>query len=139
MHLAYVNLGFALAAQAKEKDARRAFEQVLKPGEVLNNLALAAEMRGVQKRLENCIRKRLPTSPTSHGGCFKSQGDGRIKPTKGVPMKSMSITGLILLTGALMVLPGCAARDALAPTSGRSVKLVFKQQAKKRSTMRIAR
>ena len=53
-------------------------------------------------------------------------------------MKSMSMTGLILLTGALMVLPGCAARDALAPTSGRSVKLVFKQQAKKRSTMRIA-
>jgi len=53
-------------------------------------------------------------------------------------MKTISLTGLSLLLGALLVLPGCAARDSLSPTSGRSFKLVFKQQAKKRSTMRLA-
>ena len=46
LSLAYVNLGFALAAQNKMKAAERAFSQVLKPAAILNNMALAQELRG---------------------------------------------------------------------------------------------
>ena len=42
----YVNLGFSLALTDKEAEAKKAFGQVLRDAQVLNNLALARELRG---------------------------------------------------------------------------------------------
>ena len=91
MHLAYVNLGFALAAQAKEKDARRAPGPSSQAWRGTNNLALAAEMRGRPEAARELYQKALPTSPTSRR-LFQLRRWTHFKS----PMKSMSITGLIL-------------------------------------------
>jgi hypothetical protein len=53
-------------------------------------------------------------------------------------MKHMPM--LILLIGALslLILPGCGTRESLSPNSGRSLKMLFHVQAKKRSAMKVA-
>jgi len=63
MHIAYVNLGFALAVQGKRHEARRAFEQVLQASEVLNNLALAEEMRGRPDEARALYTKAIADHP----------------------------------------------------------------------------
>ena len=59
----YVNLGFSLALLSKEPEARKAFEQVLKEGEVLNNLALARELRGDQEGALKLYAEALEVDP----------------------------------------------------------------------------
>ena len=115
MHLAYVNLGFALAAQAKEKDARRAFEQVLKPGEVLNNLALAAEMRGRPEAARELYQKAIADQPNLTEAV--SNLKAWTHQTNQRSPHEIDVNHWLILLRRLMVLPGCAARDALAPTS----------------------
>ena len=47
---------------------------------------------------------------------------------------------IILLFGvaAILILPGCGARQSLDKDSGRSLKMIFHVQAKKRSSMKVA-
>ena len=44
----------------------------------------------------------------------------------------------LLLAALALMLPGCASRASLAEDSGRSYRMIFHTQAKKRSTMKVA-
>ena len=59
----YVNLGFALALLKQEAEAKKVFEQVLREGEVLNNLALARELRGDEQGAVKLYAEALEANP----------------------------------------------------------------------------
>ena len=59
----YVNLGFSLALLEQEAEAKRVFEQVLREGEVLNNLALARELRGDESGAVKLYAEALEADP----------------------------------------------------------------------------
>jgi Flp pilus assembly protein TadD len=63
LRIAYINLGFAFAAQDEIEQSRRAFAQVLTKAEVLNNLALAKELRGDPKGARALYKRALITDP----------------------------------------------------------------------------
>ena len=52
-------------------------------------------------------------------------------------MKRMPLVLLSFGALGLLCLSGCAARTSLAPESGKSIRLIFKQQAKKRTAMKV--
>jgi len=59
----FINLGFALAALGQEAKAKRAFGQVLDEAGILNNLALAKELKGDPKAARNLYKQALITDP----------------------------------------------------------------------------
>ncbi len=63
LRVAYVNLGFALAAQGLKAKAERAFSQVLQPAEVVNNLAIAEELRGNPEAAKQLYGQALTMKP----------------------------------------------------------------------------
>ncbi|MEE2787084.1 MAG: tetratricopeptide repeat protein [Myxococcota bacterium] len=61
--IAFVNLGFALAAMGKLEDAKRAFGEVLNQGQILNNLALAKEIVGDPKAARRLYEEAIMLDP----------------------------------------------------------------------------
>ena len=59
----YVNLGFSLALLSQEDEAKKVFGQVLRAGEVLNNLALARELRGDEQGAVKLYAEALDANP----------------------------------------------------------------------------
>ncbi|MEE2758159.1 MAG: tetratricopeptide repeat protein [Myxococcota bacterium] len=59
----FINLGFALAALGQEAKAKRAFGQVLDEAGILNNLALAQELKGDPNAARTLYKQALITDP----------------------------------------------------------------------------